>query len=53
MTDEEFTEHVVNYVHYYFRNDPLLLEIVAEGVERARVAEREEASDKMLTESIN
>lgn len=35
MQDEEFINHVVNYVHHYFRNDHLLLEIVAEAVANA------------------
>lgn len=31
----EFINNVVSYVHHYFRDDHLLLEIVAEAVERA------------------
>jgi hypothetical protein len=35
MNDQEFVSHVVSYVHYYFRDDPMLLEIVAEAVNDA------------------
>lgn len=37
MNDTEFVNHVVNYVHHYFRNDYLLLEVVAEAVNDALI----------------
>jgi hypothetical protein len=37
MNDQEFVNHVVSYVHHYFRDDYLLLEIVAEAVNAALI----------------
>jgi hypothetical protein len=37
MNDTEFVSHVVSYVHYYFRDDYLLLEVVAEAVNDALI----------------
>jgi hypothetical protein len=50
MNDQEFITYVVSYVHHYFRNDPMLLEIVAEAVEHARGIEREEKSNQIKFE---
>ena len=53
MNDQEFVAYVVSYVHRYFRNDPMLLEIVAEAVENARAIEREEKSNQEQRNDIH
>lgn len=49
MNDTEFVNHVISYVHYYFRNDPMLLEIVAEAVNDALDIKKSETNKKNET----
>jgi hypothetical protein len=49
MNDTEFVNHIVSYVHYYFRNDPTLLEIVAEAVNAALEIKKSTIEEKNET----